>query len=85
MASTAFMQLMPAICTWLDANDIPHDDVPITEIPTITGHQVIVTVFTRPRRVNSATGDLVRRRLVKPLLVPPPTHLRDWLAGKVRP
>lgn len=85
MASPAFMQLMPTICAWLDDNKIPHADVPITEIPVITSDRIAVTIFARPRRVNSATGDLIRQRLAMPLLVPPPAQLRDWLAGKVRP
>lgn len=85
MPSPAFMQLMPAICAWLDANNIPHADVPITEIPDVASGRIAVTVFVRPRRVNSATGDLIRRRLTAPMLVPPPTELRAWLAGKVRP
>lgn len=80
------VRIMPQICAWLDANDIPHGDVPVEEIPTITDGKITVRVFKRTITGNlqaGADGKPASEVVTVPLLVEPPDVLKPWLEGQV--
>lgn len=77
---------MAALCAWLDANGIPHADVPIDNRPTITDGQIRIEVFVRnPDGQIRITGprdnvQVVRETSTRPLRAPLPDNLTWWAA-----
>jgi hypothetical protein len=78
---------MPDICAWLEANDIPHADVPVDHVPTITGDQIKVRVQKRNARgrfyLEPGTERIASEVRTYPLKRRPPAKLRPWLAGQI--
>ena len=87
MSRQTVLGLMPDICAWLDANNIPHQDVPVDEVPRIADGRITVRVQKRNakgRKYLDAVLDQVASEVVTvPLLVEPPDVLKPWLAGQV--
>lgn len=80
------LAIMPQICKWLDANDIPHADVPVTEVPKIANGKITVRVNRRHNGrfyLDSGTDRLASQVRTFTLKVEPPAVLLPWLRGEV--
>lgn len=87
MSRPTVLALMPDICAWLDANNIPSADVPVDEVPRIAAGKITVRVHKRNaeghKYLDLALDQVASEVIAVPLLVEPPDVLKPWLAGQV--
>lgn len=83
MASPTFMALMPEIVSWLTANGLDHNAVPIEEWPIVTSTTIVTSTYGTPIEVDHH-GPIAHVQAL-PLVTPPPARIIPWLLGEIRP